>query len=166
MRWCPSVTEPPTLHPCGWQGCSPLSCGPAGTAPRGGCTLLRAVPSPAGLTTSRRLVAASSALRAGPVRPSTSGPLAGTAVMGLIHAPRRRFATSIGGGAAPVWCNPRWRSAAETNPRAESEAGTRRRHVTWSPTHGDPQDHPTDVTGSGASDGPLHRADMTMNTMD
>jgi transposase len=30
----------------------------------------------------------------------------------------RRLCLSIGRDAAPVWCNPRWRSEAETNPRA------------------------------------------------
>jgi transposase len=48
----------------------------------------------------------------------------------------RRLAPCIGRGAAPVWCRPRRREAAATHPRASSEAGTRRRPVRWSPTHG------------------------------
>jgi transposase len=47
-----------------------------------------------------------------------------------------RCCSSIGRGAAPVWCNPRWREAAARNPRAESEAGPRRTHGRWSPSHG------------------------------
>jgi len=42
---------------------------------------------------------------------------------------------SIGRGAAPVWGHPRRREEVK-NPRASSEAGTRRVHVRWSPTHG------------------------------
>jgi transposase len=34
-----------------------------------------------------------------------------------------RVCSSIGRGAAPVWCNPRRREAADTTPRASSEAG-------------------------------------------
>jgi hypothetical protein len=166
MRWCQSVREHPTLNPCCWQDASPLSCCPAGTAPRGGCTSLRDVASPPGLTTSRRLVSASSALRAGTVRPSKSGHLADTEVMALIHEQLSRFATSIGRGAAPVWCHPRRREEAERNPRASSEAGTRRMQVKWSPTYGYEQDQPTDVPGSGSSDGPLHREDITMKNTD
>jgi transposase len=36
------------------------------------------------------------------------------------------FRSSIGRGAAPVWCHPRQRYEAARNPRAETEAGTRR----------------------------------------
>jgi hypothetical protein len=35
--------------------------------------------------------------------------------------------------------------------RAESEAGTRRRHGRWEPTHGEPPDQPSSLTGSGSS---------------
>jgi hypothetical protein len=44
---------------------------------------------------------------------------------------RRRFGTSRGREAAPVWCNPRRRSETGRYPRAELEAGTRRRQVRW-----------------------------------
>jgi transposase len=36
--------------------------------------------------------------------------------------------------------------------RAEREAGTRRRPLRWDPTHGEPPDHPSTLTGSGSSD--------------
>jgi Transposase IS116/IS110/IS902 family len=36
--------------------------------------------------------------------------------------------------------------------RAETEAGTRRRHGRWEPTHGEQQDHPSSLPGSGFSD--------------
>jgi hypothetical protein len=54
----------------------------------------------------------------------------------LLEPPRSRCAMSIGGDAAPVWCHPRRREAAARNPRASSEAGTRRTPVRWYPTHG------------------------------
>ena len=49
------------------------------------------------------------------------------------HAPSvvTRLCLCIGRDAAPVWCHPRWREEAETNPRAESEAGTRRTSGRW-----------------------------------
>jgi transposase len=40
------------------------------------------------------------------------------------------------------------------DPRAESEAGTRRIQGRWSPTHGSPQAQPSDLTGPASSDGP------------
>jgi hypothetical protein len=64
-----------------------------------------------------------------------------------------RLATAIGRGAAPVWCHPRRRSEAETNPRASSAAGPRRTPVRWSPTHGEQPDHPSDLPGAGSSAG-------------
>jgi hypothetical protein len=36
--------------------------------------------------------------------------------------------------------------------RAETAAGTRRRQGRWEPTHGEPQDHPSQIAGSGSSD--------------
>jgi hypothetical protein len=53
-----------------------------------------------------------------------------------VAAVLRRFAPSSGRDAAPVWCRPRWRAEAATNPRAESEAGTRRTPGRWEPIHG------------------------------
>jgi transposase len=47
-----------------------------------------------------------------------------------------RLKTLIGSGAAPGWYNSRGREAAAKNSRAETEAGTRRTHVRWSPIHG------------------------------
>jgi hypothetical protein len=44
-----------------------------------------------------------------------------------------------------VWGHPRRREETDRPPRAEMEAGTRRRHVRWEPTHGDPQDQPSDL---------------------
>src|SRR5262245_61137941 len=38
-------------------------------------------------------------------------------------------------------------------PGALTTAGTRRTHVRWSPTPGDPRDHPSDFTASASSDG-------------
>ena len=60
-------------------------------------------------------------------------------------APRsdRRAAPTIGRAAASVWRFPRQREAAASNPRAESEAGARRTHGRWEPTHGDPPDRPS-----------------------
>jgi Transposase len=71
----------------------------------------------------------------------------------------------------------RQRASAETQPRwgvtlgrvkrlgeetrAESEAGTRRRHGRWEPTHGEQQDHPSSVPGSGASDAPRKKSMQT-----
>ena len=63
-----------------------------------------------------------------------------------------RFCSSIGRGAAPVWCNPRRRAEAERNPRASSEAGTRRRQGRWEPIHGEQQDQPSSLPGSASSD--------------
>jgi hypothetical protein len=70
---------------------------------------------------------------------------------------RTRLAPAIGGGAAPVWCHPRRRDAAARNPRASSEAGTRRTPVRWDPTHGEQQDQPSFWTGSASSDDQLGR---------
>ena len=45
------------------------------------------------------------------------------------------FPRCIGGGAAPVWGNPRERDETGRHPRASTEAGTRRTQVRWpSPT--------------------------------
>jgi hypothetical protein len=63
-----------------------------------------------------------------------------------------RLCLCIGRDAAPVWCNPRWRSEAARNPRAESEAGTRRTHGRWEPTHGEQHDQPSSLPGSGSAD--------------
>jgi hypothetical protein len=161
-RWGQSVRAYPTLRPSGGQEASPRSCCPAGTAPSGGGTSLRAVAAPPGRPTSRRRVSAPSALSAGTGLRSRSGPLGDTAVMAGSHSPLRRCATASGRGAAPVWGHPRRREAAASTPRADSEAATRRLHVRWSPTHGEPQDHPSCLTGSGSSDGQLHQADITM----
>jgi len=38
-------------------------------------------------------------------------------------------------------------------PRAESEAGPRRRHVRWEPTHRAQQDHPSSLPGSASAEG-------------
>ena len=38
------------------------------------------------------------------------------------------------------------------DPRAETEAGTRRRPGRWEPTHGEPPDHPSCLPGSGSSE--------------
>ena len=46
------------------------------------------------------------------------------------------------------------------DPRAASEAGTRRRHVRWEPTHGEQQDQPSCLPGSGSAD-----AQRTKNIM-
>jgi hypothetical protein len=98
--------------------------------------------------------------------PSGGGPRGGAWAMrrpersARLRAPRRRtsrFYTTIGRGAAPVWCHPRRREEAERNPRASSEAGTRRTHVRWEPTHGYQQDHPSSLTGSVSSDAPMNR---------
>jgi hypothetical protein len=43
--------------------------------------------------------------------------------------------------------------------RASSEAGTRRTHVRWSPTHGYQQDQPSCLTGSASSDGQREERD-------
>jgi len=43
-----------------------------------------------------------------------------------------------------------------------SEAGTRRMHVRWSPTHGSQQDQPSDVTGGASSDGQHDQEDRNM----
>ena len=48
----------------------------------------------------------------------------------------QRVQASSGRGAAPVWWSPRWRSEAARNPRAETEAGTRRTQGRWDPIHG------------------------------
>ena len=63
-------------------GCFPPSCGPAATAPRGGCTILQEVAVPPGHTTSRRLV---SARRASTGLPARSGHLRDTEVMARMH---------------------------------------------------------------------------------
>ena len=60
--------------------------------------------------------------------------------------------TSLGRGAAPVWCPPRPREEAVRTPRPEREAGTRRRPVRWYPTHGYQQDQPSCLTGSASAD--------------
>ncbi len=161
-RWCQSVRASPPLRPRGGPEASPLACCPAGTAPSGGSTSLRAVAAPPGRPTSRRRVAAPAALSAGTGRLSRSGPLGDTAVMAWIHSPLRRFATASGRGAAPVWGHPRRREAAARTPRAASEAGPRRRPVRWSPTHGSQQDHPSCLTGAGSSAGQLHHEALTM----
>ena len=75
---------------------------------------------------------------------------------------RRRLTTCLARGAAPVWCSPRRREEAETHPRASTEAGTRRTHARWEPTHGSPPDQPSDSTGSGSSDAPHEREDLNM----
>ena len=54
-----------------------------------------------------------------------------------------------------MWCHPRRREAAARNSRAESEAGTRRTPVRWDPTHGDPPDQPSLLTGSASADDQL-----------
>jgi transposase len=61
-----------------------------------------------------------------------------------------------GRGAAPVWSNPRWREAAASNPRAETEAGTRRTPVRWSPIHASQRDPPSCLPGSGSSADATH----------
>jgi hypothetical protein len=71
----------------------------------------------------------------------------------------------IGRDAAPVWWNPRWREEADTHPRAESEAGTRRTHGRWEPTHGEQQDQPSSLPGSGSSDGRCTRGRRTCKTI-
>jgi hypothetical protein len=38
--------------------------------------------------------------------------------------------------------------------RAETAAGTRRRHARWSPPHGSPQDHPSHMAGSASANAP------------
>jgi len=63
-----------------------------------------------------------------------------------------RFPTFIGRDAAPVWWNPRRRYDAERYSRPSIEAGTRRMHVRWEPTHGYQQDQPSGLPGSGSSD--------------
>ena len=68
-------------------------------------------------------------------------------------AVRTPFCLCIGRDAAPVWCNPRRRAAAATHPRAETEAGTRRTPGRWYPSHGEQQDQPSSLTGSGSADG-------------
>jgi len=47
-----------------------------------------------------------------------------------------RLPTCVGRDAAPGWYNPRGREAAASNPRAKTEAGTRRTPGRWSPIHG------------------------------
>ncbi len=59
---------------------------------------------------------------------------------------------SIGRGTAPVWCHPRRPEEAERNPRASSEAGTRRTHVRGYPIHGYQQDQAWSLTGSASAD--------------
>ena len=59
-----------------------------------------------------------------------------------------RCAASLGSGAAPVWCHPRRRAEAARNPRAATEAGTRRTPGRWAPIHGEPQAHPSSLPGS------------------
>jgi hypothetical protein len=71
-----------------------------------------------------------------------------------------RFPTSLGSDAAPVGCHPRWRSEADRSARPSMEAGTRRRHGRWDPTHGEPQDQPSDLPGSGSSDKPKGKIRM------
>ena len=73
---------------------------------------------------------------------------------------RRRVTTSIGRGAAPVWCHPRRREETSRPTRASSEAGTRRRPVRWEPTHGYPRDQPSDGTGSPSADGQHQPEDL------
>ena len=63
-----------------------------------------------------------------------------------------RFAMALGSDAAPVWGHPRQRAEPGRHPRASSEAGTRRMHVRWSPTHGYQPDQPSEMTGSGFSE--------------
>jgi hypothetical protein len=109
---------------------------------------------------SRRRVAGPSEPR--PVPPARSGPRRDPEVMAPMPSQRSRFVTSIGRAAAPVWCNPRRREAAERNPRASSAAGTGRRPVRWYPTHGYQQAQPTEVTGSGSSDRPCLREGITL----
>jgi hypothetical protein len=60
--------------------------------------------------------------------------------------------TSIGRGAAPVWCNPRQRYEATRYARPSNEAGTRRMQVRWYPTHGYQRDQPSCLTGSASSE--------------
>ena len=55
---------------------------------------------------------------------------------GVLRHQRSQLPPSIGRGAAPVWCNPRQREEAARDARPENEAGTRRRHGRWEPTHG------------------------------
>jgi hypothetical protein len=79
-----------------------------------------------------------------------------------LEPPLSRFTTSIGRGAAPVWCNPRRRYETARHTRAASEAGTRRMQVRWSPTHGSQRDQPSDVAGSDSSNGYHEPEDLTM----
>jgi hypothetical protein len=46
-----------------------------------------------------------------------------------------------------VWGHPRRRDETGRHPRASRQAGPRRRHVRWLPTHGSPQEQPSDFTG-------------------
>jgi hypothetical protein len=64
----------------------------------------------------------------------------------------------LGRGAAPVWCHPRRRDETGRHTHASSEAGPRRTHVRWEPTHGSPRDHPSCLPGSASAAGP--REDM------
>jgi len=63
-----------------------------------------------------------------------------------------RFPTSLGRGAAPVWCHPRQREEADRYARPSREAGTRRMQGRWYPTHGYQREQPSRLTGSGSSD--------------
>ena len=60
-----------------------------------------------------------------------------------LQQPLARLPTSIGRGAAPVWCHPRWREEPGSAARPASEAGTRRRRGRWEPTHGYQRDQPS-----------------------
>jgi hypothetical protein len=90
-----------------------------------------------------------------PSRPADGAPVA--------HS-LRRFVRAIGRGAAPVCCRPRRREEAARNPRASSEAGPRRRPGRWEPPHGEQQEQPSPMTGSGSSDRHRHHKDSTMKT--
>ena len=50
-------------------------------------------------------------------------------------------------------CHPRRRDETGRPPRASREAGTRRLPVRWEPTHGEPRDQPSEVTGAAAAHG-------------
>jgi len=73
--------------------------------------------------------------------------------------------TCMGRGAAPG-CHPRRRDETGRHPRAARAAGTRRRPVRWSPTHGSQPDQPSDVTGSASADGPLPQEGLSMKHTD
>jgi hypothetical protein len=71
----------------------------------------------------------------------------------------------MGRDAVSVWGHPRRRDEAARDPRASIEAGTRRTHVRWEPTHGYQRDQPSCLTGSASSDGSVKKWEHVMKHM-